>query len=87
MACRLPVVCTPSGSRDFAVHNETALVVSFAHPFWLRRQIRRLIEDPELRERLAVAGYRKISEFTWDALAERLEVIFQGVLGEAPTRP
>jgi len=85
MACRLPVVCTPSGSRDFAVHNETALVVPFAHPFLLRRQIRRLMEQPELRERLAEAGQRKIGEFTWDALAERLEDIFQEVLSRAST--
>jgi len=87
MACRLPVVCTPSGSRDFAVHNETALVVPFAHPFLLHRQIKRLLEDPELRERLAKAGHRKIGEFTWDALAERLEAIFQEVSSRAPTRP
>jgi glycosyltransferase involved in cell wall biosynthesis len=87
MACGLPVVCTPSGSRDFAAHNETALVVPFAYPFLLRRQIKRLIEDPELRLRLAEAGYRKIGEFTWDALAERLEVIFREVLSEVPTRP
>ena len=85
MACRLPVVCTPSGSRDFAVHNETALVVPFAHPILLRRQIKRLLGDTALRERLSEAGYRKISEFTWDALAERLEVIFQEVLSRAST--
>ena len=87
MACRLPVVCTSSGSRDFAFHNETALVVPFAHPVLLRRQIKRLIDDLELRERLAAAGQRKIGEFTWDALAERLEAIFQGVLGEETPRP
>jgi len=87
MACRLPVVCTRSGSRDFAVHNETALVVPFAHPILLRRQIRRLIKDPELRECLAAAGHRRISEFTWDALAGRLEAIFKEVLNGASTRP
>jgi glycosyltransferase involved in cell wall biosynthesis len=81
MACGLPVVCTPSGSRDFAIPNETALVVPFPYPFLLARQIRRLIEDAELRERLAAAGRRKISEFTWDALAARLESVFQKVLG------
>ncbi len=80
MACRRPVVCTPSGSRDFAISNRTALVVPFPHPFLLARQIKRLIEDPDLRERLAAAGYRKISEFTWDALAARLEAIFQEAL-------
>jgi len=87
MACGLPVVCTASGSRDFAVHNKTALVVPFAHPFLLRRQISRLLGNPELRERLAEAGRRKISEFTWDALAERLEAIFQGVLTGGADRP
>jgi len=80
MACRLPVVCTTSGSRDFAIPNQTALVVPFPHPLLLARQIRRLIEDPDLRERLAAAGYGKIGEFTWDALADRLEAIFKNVL-------
>jgi glycosyltransferase involved in cell wall biosynthesis len=80
MACRVPVVCTPSGSRDFALHNETALVVPFGQPFLLRREIGRLIDQPELRARLAEAGHRKIAAFTWDALAERLEAIFQRVL-------
>jgi glycosyltransferase involved in cell wall biosynthesis len=77
MACRLPVVCTPSGSLDFALHERTALVVPFAHPFFLRRQIRRLILDPGLGARLAAAGYEKIREFTWEALAERLERVFE----------
>lgn len=80
MACRLPVVCTPSGSRDFAFHEKTALVVPIAHPFFLRRQIKRLILDPGLAERLAAAGHEKISEFTWGALAARLERVFEAVL-------
>jgi glycosyltransferase involved in cell wall biosynthesis len=80
MACRLPVVCTPSGSRDFAIPDETALVVPFPHPLLLARQIKRLFADSGLRERLADAGYGKIGEFTWDALAARLETIFNEVL-------
>jgi glycosyltransferase involved in cell wall biosynthesis len=80
MACGLPVVCTASGTRDFAVHEKTALVVPFALPRLLARQIKRLIDDPGLRQRLAAAGCQKIREFTWDALAERLESLFQGFL-------
>jgi glycosyltransferase involved in cell wall biosynthesis len=76
MACRLPVICTKSGTRDFAFHNRTALVVPFPHPFFLRRAIRRLIEDAALRDRLAAAGYDKIQEFTWAALADRLLRLF-----------
>jgi glycosyltransferase involved in cell wall biosynthesis len=80
MACRLPVVCTQSGSGDFAIHEKTALVVPVAHPFFLRRQVERLILDPALRERLAAAGLEKIRNFTWDALAARLEGVFAALL-------
>ena len=80
MACGLPVICTASGSLDFAVPGRTALVVPFAHPFFLRRAIKKLILDENLRSRLAKAGYEKIREFTWPALAARLEEIFQAAL-------
>jgi glycosyltransferase involved in cell wall biosynthesis len=80
MACGRPVVCTRSGTRDFAVHGQTALVVPFPLPFLLARQLRRLARDPELRKRIAEAGRRKIAGFAWPALAGRLLDIF----GENP---
>lgn len=80
MACRLPVVCTASGTCDFAIHGETALIIPFAHSFFLRRQIKKLIMGEELRDRLSQAGYEKIQEFTWAALAKKLEEIFASVL-------
>ncbi len=80
MACGLPVVTTSSGTTDFAFHEETALVVPLAHPFFLYRQVKRLILDHELRHRIAAAGHHKIQEFTWDRLARNLEAIFLSVL-------
>ncbi|MDH7511973.1 MAG: glycosyltransferase family 4 protein [Clostridiales bacterium] len=80
MACRLPVVCTASGAQDFAFHEKTALIVPFAHSFFIYRQIKRLILDSGLRRYLAEAGYEKIKEFTWEALAKRLEAFFSSVL-------
>ena len=77
MACRVPVVCTPSGTRDFAFPGRTALVVPFPSAYLLSRRIDRLIKDPELCHRLAQAGYEKIREFTWEALAVRLEAFFR----------
>jgi glycosyltransferase involved in cell wall biosynthesis len=77
MACGLPVVCTPSGTRDFAFNGRTALVVSRPWAFLLRRQVRKLLRDEALRRRLAGAGREKIMEFTWDFLAARLEGIFR----------
>ena len=77
MACRLPVVCSKSGTQDFAFHDETALVVPFAHPWLLRRQMRRLIDDEKLRHRLSRAGYEKIQRFTWSSLVDKLETVFK----------
>ncbi len=80
MACQVPVVCTRSGTEDFAFHNQTALVVPFPHPLLLRRQIRRLVEDDELRVRIAGAGYERILTFSWSFLADRLEKIFKELM-------
>jgi glycosyltransferase involved in cell wall biosynthesis len=77
MACRLPVVCTPSGTRDFAEDGRTALLAPLPLPFLLRGRISRLIEDGALRRRLAEAGYGRIQEFTWARLAERLLAQFE----------
>jgi glycosyltransferase involved in cell wall biosynthesis len=80
MACQVPVVCSRSGTRDFAFHNQTALVVPLPHPLLLRRQIRKLIRDEELRLRIANAGYEKIKTFSWSSLTDRLEKIFNGLV-------
>ncbi len=77
MACQIPVVCSRSGTQDFAFHNQTALVVPFPHPLLLRYQIKKLLKDEELRLRIARAGYEKIQKFSWSALADRLEIIFK----------
>jgi glycosyltransferase involved in cell wall biosynthesis len=76
MACGLPVICTPSGTRDFAIDGLTALVAPLGLPFLLRRRILRLMADETLRNRLSRAGLVKIRDFTWDFLAARLEGIF-----------
>ncbi len=76
MACAAPVVCTPSGTRDFALPGRTACVVPLPLPFLIRRRLRELMDDAPLRRRLAAAGREKILEFTWDFLAARLEGIF-----------
>ena len=77
MACQVPVVCTRNGTRDFAFHRQTALVVPFPSSLLLRWQIKKLIENEELRCRLAKAGYDKINEFYWSSLVDGLEEIFR----------
>jgi glycosyltransferase involved in cell wall biosynthesis len=71
MACGCPVICTRSGTTDFAVHGETALVVP--RTAWhVRRAIRRMMGDDALRRRLAAAGRERALAFTWERTAGRL---------------
>jgi len=80
MACGRPVVCTASGTRDFAEDGRTALVVPRPSPRLLARAVDRLRLDPGLRESLAAAGRERILAFRWQALAERLEGLFRAGL-------
>jgi len=80
MACKVPVVCSASGTKDFARDGDTALVFRFRYPLLIAKKIRRLIEDRDLREEIAERGYNKIQEYTWSNLVEKLEKQFMGFL-------
>jgi hypothetical protein len=72
MACGTAVVCTTSGTTDFARHLETALVVRWRHPFFVRRAVARALRDEVLRARLAAAGPAAAAPWSWPHLAGRL---------------
>ncbi len=72
MACGATVVCTRSGTRDFAQHRENALLVPVRHPYFLRRAICEALEDEALRARLSTAGAQSVEVWSWDRLAARL---------------
>lgn len=71
LACGVALVCTRSGTSDFARDGENALV-AWRHPWFLRRAAGRLLREAELRERLAAAGPASAAPWSWEALAEKL---------------
>lgn len=67
MACGCAVVSTDIGGvRDYAEHGVTALLSPPKDPDKLADNICRLLEDSELRIKLANAGNKLIQTFTWD---------------------
>ncbi len=72
MACGCAVACTRSGTRDFARHGETALVVPVRHAWLIARAARRLLQDEALRTRLGAAGPAAAAPWSWERLAHRL---------------
>ena len=77
MICGCAVACTDIGGyREFAKDGETALMSPARDVEALAANITRLIEDRELRIRIASAGHKNIKQFTWDNSVHRfLEVV------------
>ncbi|MEY4070403.1 MAG: hypothetical protein RL721_1017 [Candidatus Eisenbacteria bacterium] len=71
LACGCALVCTRSGTTDFARDGENALV-TWRHPWFLQRALRRLLTDATLRDRLAAAGPASAQPWAWPALARRI---------------
>jgi glycosyltransferase involved in cell wall biosynthesis len=77
MACGVPVVCTRSGTRDLALHRETAWTVRWRHWWFLKRGIRAMVEDPDLAERLQRNAQRHVQQFSWPHVVDQLEEVVQ----------
>ena len=72
MACGAAVVCTKSGTLDFARDGENALEVPVRHAWFMRRALRRVLEDGALRETLGARAAADAEPWEWNRLAERL---------------
>jgi glycosyltransferase involved in cell wall biosynthesis len=84
-ACATPTVASDSpGLRDSVVHGETGYLVPHGNVDALAAHIRRILEAPSLRERLAAGARRFALEFSWDRAARRTEDHLRAVLEEAP---
>lgn len=87
MACGLPVVCTASGTRDLAVHLETAWLARWRQPFFLTRGLSALHRDPALRGRLRAAALARVQGFGWPAVADQIEAVIRSRLDPSRSRP
>lgn len=74
MICGAAVVCTDNkGFREMAEDGKTALMSPPCDAQSLAENIIKLIEDDELRIRIAEEGNRNIQSFTWDASYAKLK--------------
>ena len=71
MACGIPVIGTNSGTRDFLIDSVTGIVI-WRWSWSISKAIRQLMQNEELRQTLAKNGRRKIEEFSWEALTDRI---------------
>jgi glycosyltransferase involved in cell wall biosynthesis len=79
-ACSLPLVCTESGTGDFAIDGESALVLERRAAGCVRRSLIRLYRDRALGKSLGERARRNVLAFTWDALCDRMDRTFREML-------
>lgn len=80
MASGRPVVTTRTGGMvDMVEDGVSGILVPPGDSRALAGAMRRLLADPELRERLGTAGRERVRQFTASAVAERIENVYQEV--------
>ena len=78
MACGCALLTTDNGgSREYAVHEKTALVAPIQNEDALATQLLRLLHNDTLRQRLAHAGYGHVRQFTWQRAVDSLEFLLE----------
>jgi GT2 family glycosyltransferase len=94
LACGVPLVTTANGGcREYAVDQETALVVPPRDPESMATAIRRLLDDRELATRLVANGLEIVArDFDWERRTDELAQVLDGVsagtaLAPPPRRP
>lgn len=66
MACGCPVITTDNtGAKEYAIHNENALFIQIGNPEQLAQNIELLVNDSNLRARLASNGLLTAQRFSW----------------------
>lgn len=86
MACGCPVVSSNAASLP-EVCGDAALLVPPTDVAALTSALRRVLDDPALRDLLGARGLRQAARFTWRAAAEKTLAVYRSVVREplAPT--
>lgn len=73
MACKLPTITTPKGTEDYAINNETAVVVEEKNPQSIANGLIKLISDETYRNKIAEQGYIQSQRFGWKQAGKNME--------------
>jgi len=81
MACGTPVVASQVGGLAFLVQDGlTGYTVPVGEPAALADRLTKLINDPELRQRLGRQAAEFAHQYGWEVIAERIIKLFSEVL-------
>lgn len=83
MACGCALICTDiPGHREYAIDNETALLVPVKEPETMAKRIINLIDDNDYRIKLAKQGNNYIQSFSWDVAVSKMDELIKQLLAK-----
>jgi len=80
MSCGVPVICTANTSMS-EITGDHALLTQAGNADQLTEQIRRLLENEELRLSLSMSGLTRAGNFSWLKCAEQTRAIYRTLAG------
>jgi glycosyltransferase involved in cell wall biosynthesis len=87
MAAGVPLVATAVGGLPDLLRDDAGTLVKPADPSALSDAIRRLLDDPSARDRIASAGRERVAElYGFDGMVRRIQDTYVAVLGEQRRR-
>jgi glycosyltransferase involved in cell wall biosynthesis len=82
MACAVPVISTTGGALPEVVGDAGILVPPADHRA-LAKAILKILDQPQLAQKLGQAGYRRVQRhFTWKKAAEKTVAVYREAIGE-----
>jgi glycosyltransferase involved in cell wall biosynthesis len=83
LASGVPVVSTQVGGVPYLVqHEKTALLVPPGDVDAMAKAVIRVLEAPDLADRLVTAGLGEVQQYTWSSVQEALQSVYTDALTE-----
>lgn len=78
MAAGCPVICTDAhGNRDFCYDGKNCLMVEHDDIDLLKKSIHKLMNDPNLRDRLSKEALKTVKNYQWDVVMDKVEKFYR----------
>ncbi len=85
MACGTPVIASEVGGLAYLIHDgKTGFHIPNGDPVALASAIARLVENPELRNKLGRQAHRYAQHYSWECIVDRMLPLYARAMADSP---
>jgi glycosyltransferase involved in cell wall biosynthesis len=82
LSCGCPVISTPIPHAIEVLQNGAGIIIDFENPEQLAKQVIRLLNDKQLRKKIASKGIHKLAPTAWENTAIAHAIVFEKISNE-----